>query len=196
MIALSLSESSGTKPFEQAIEQHMKPVIEHFEKELIKLRTGRAHPSMIEDIKIECYGTIMSLKEVASISAPEAQMLVIQPWDKGNIDTIERGLALASDLSATPVNDGNLIRLQLQPMSASRRQELIKTLGKKQEESRINVRNARKEFNTIIKDHEKAKKISEDFSKRLQDLLQKMTDKFIEKIDTLSGKKEAEIQQL
>ncbi|KKR96708.1 MAG: Ribosome-recycling factor [candidate division TM6 bacterium GW2011_GWE2_41_16] len=195
MAILVLTEGMNPKQFEQTIEALMVPSVDHFEKELAKIRTGRAHPSMVEGLKVECYGTALTLKEIATITAPEAQLIVIQPWDQSNINAIEKALSL-SDLSVSPVNDGSLIRIQIQPMSSSRRQELIKLLGKKVEETKVAVRKVRQDINTIIKDSEKARKISEDTAKRLQDALQKMTDKFVAKIDTINTKKENEIAQL
>lgn len=195
MIKFEFTENASTKPFEKSIETEMDSHVKHFEKELVKIRTGRAHTSMIEDIKVNCYGNVMSLKDVAAISAPDVQLLVIQPWDKTIIADVEKAIA-ASDLGVTPFNDGNLIRVQLPRMSSSRRDDLAKILGKKSEECKIAVRNVRKEFHNLIREAEKAKKVSEDSSRRLQDILQKITDKFIELTDKLAGKKEEEIKAL
>lgn len=192
---LEFVDGGSTKPFEKTIEMEMEPHIKHFEKELLKLRTGRAHTSLIEDIKINCYGTIMSLKDVAALSAPDVQLLVIQPWDKDVMPEIEKSIT-TSDLGLTPLNDGTVIRLQIPRMSSARREELVKVLGKKLEECKISIRNVRKDVHNAIRDAEKTKKISEDWSKRLQDLLQKITDKTIDFADSLSKKKEDEIKAL
>lgn len=192
---IEFSESMNQKNFEKLIETEMDKHLKHFEKEAAKIRTGRAHPSLVEDIKINAYGNIMPLKDLAAISAPEAQLLVVQPWDKTIIAEIEKSLT-TSDLGITPLNDGTIIRLPMPKMSSSRRDELIKTLSKKLEESKVAVRNVRKDFHNFIRDAEKGKKISEDLSKRLQDSLQKVTDKVIEAADKISNKKEAEIKSL
>ncbi len=195
MVTYTFTEGASTKPFETAVEAEMQKHIQHFEKELQKIRTGRAHPSMIEDIRVSAYGTLMPLKETAAISAADAQLLVIQPWDKTIIPDIERAIQ-SSDLGVTPMTDGPIIRISLPKMSSSRRDELIKVLGKRLEECKIALRNVRKEVHTTIRGKEKEKKISEDYSKRLQDQLQKITDKVSALADTLSVKKEAEIKAL
>jgi len=195
MTKLPITEGANPKPFEQAIEQEMEKHTQHLEKELLKLRTGRANVAMIEDIKVICYGETMPLKNIAALSAPEATLLVIQPWDKANMAEIEKAIS-TSDLGINPLNDGNLIRLQLPRMSSSRRDELVKVLQQKLEATRIAVRNVRKDAQTAIRDIEKDKKISEDYSRRLQDLLQKITDKFIQNIEKVGSKKEEEIKNL
>ncbi len=195
MANYTFTEGASTKPFETAVESDMQKHIQHFEKELQKIRTGRAHPSMIEDLKVSAYGTMMPLKETAAISAPDAQLLIVQPWDKTIIPEIEKAIT-TSDLGVTPQTDGPIIRIVLPKMSSSRREELSKILGKRLEECKIALRNVRKDVHTAIRDTEKDKKISEDYSKRLQDLLQKVTDKVTAQAETLSGKKEAEIKAL
>ncbi|MFA6066057.1 MAG: ribosome recycling factor [Candidatus Babeliaceae bacterium] len=195
MIKFDYVEGSNTKGFEKSIETEMSTHIAHFEKELIKIRTGRSHTSMIEDIKVSCYGNMMPLKDLAALTAPDVQLLVIQPWDKSIMPEIEKAISL-SDLGVTPLNDGNVIRIQLPRMSSNRRDELAKMLHKKLEECKISIRNVRKEFHNLIRDAEKGKRVSEDSSRRLQDILQKITDKFIENSDKLSIKKEEEIKSL
>jgi ribosome recycling factor len=195
MIVFKFVEGAPQKDFEQAISVEMDKTVKFFEKELLKIRSGKAHTSMIEDIKVNSYGTMMPLKQVAALSAPDVNLLVIQPWDKGIIGDIEKAIS-TSDLEVTPVNDGNVIRIQLPRLSTERREELIKTLGKKLEETKVTLRNVRKDFHNLIREAEKGKKISEDYSKRLQDVLQKFTDKIIEMIDKLSKKKEDEIRSV
>jgi len=192
---LEFVEGGSTKVFEKAIETEMDPHIKHFEKELLKLRTGRAHTSLIEDLKVNCYGTMMSLKDIAALSAPDVQLLVIQPWDKDVMPEIEKTIT-ASDLGMTPLNDGTVIRLQIPRMSSSRRDDLAKILSKRLEECKIAIRNVRKDIHNAIRDAEKTKKISEDWSKRLQDILQKIVDKTIDLSDALAKKKEDEIKAL
>ena len=194
MINYTLKENDA-KGFEKAMSEHMLKAVKHFEHELMPIRTSRAHPSMVEAIQVNCYGSMMPLKEVASISAPEARMIVIQPWDKSVIDEIEKAITQSSDMGVTPQNDGDIIRLILPEMSSDRRQELIKVLHKKLEVAREAIRNVRKDFQNLIRDAEKAKTISEDFKNRLvKDSLQKVTDQYIEEVEYLSAKKEADIQ--
>lgn len=195
MISIVFAEGSPTKPFEVAIDQEVSKSFSHFEKELHKIRTGRAHTSMLEDIKVVAYGTPMALKDVSAISAPEPQMLVVQPWDKGLIGDIERAIAM-TDLGVTPLNDGNIIRVPLPKMSSARREELSKMLAKRLEECRIAIRAVRKDVHNLIREAEKGKKISEDYSKRLQALLQKVIDAGIEKTEQIAAKKENEIKSL
>ena len=193
MIDLKLTDSN-IKEFEKEATSEMDKAIKHYERELITIRTGRAHPALVEGIKFTAYGTsVLTIKEAASITIPEPRLIVIQPWDQGIMQDIENALS-ASDVGLTPVIDGNIIRIRLPEMSTSRRDELVKILGKKTEDSRVSVRNARKEFHNLIRDSEKNKSISEDHSRRLADTLQKITDKFIGTIDQMAQKKENEIK--
>jgi len=194
MIEMILTEGA-TAPFEKTTDEEMTKSMKHFEHELVTIRSGRAHPSMVEGIKVTCYGgdSVLPLKNLASISVPEPRSIVIQPWDQTILSDIERGIN-ESEVGLTPVNDGNLIRLSLPEMSSDRRDELIKLLGRKLEECRVSIRQVRKSIQNILRDSQKAKVISEDFSKRLTDLLQKNTDKFIKKAEELSNKKESELR--
>lgn len=185
-----------THEFEKIVEQEMDAPIKHFERELATIRSGRAHPAMVEDIKVTCYGgSQMSLKELAAISTPEARMILIQPWDKGLLEDVEKAL-MASSLGITPANDGNVIRITLPEVSSQRRDELAKMLGKKLEDCKERIRVIRGEFRNQIKESEKKRTLEEDFSKKLQDLLQKGTDKFTEKAQQMSDKKEKEIKSV
>jgi ribosome recycling factor len=191
MIEITFQEGDS-KSFDNLLKEHMDKPLKHYEKELATIRTGRASVTVLENIKVDVYGQMMSLRELATLSAPDARLLTVQPWDKSVLPEIERAIAL-SDLGAVPVNDGVIIRIQLPQMSASRRDELIKILGKKTEECRVGVRNVRKEFQNEVRDAEKKRLISEDFGKKLSDVLQKTTDSFIEKTEQLHKKKETEI---
>ncbi|MBU1008176.1 ribosome recycling factor [Candidatus Dependentiae bacterium] len=170
----------------------MTKPIGHFEKELSTIRTGRASSALVENIPVECYGQTMPIKNLATISIPDARLITIQPWDKSIIHDIEKGL-LTSNFGVTPINDGEVIRLQLPQMSAARREEMVKELGKKAEDGRIGIRNIRKEYHNQIRDTEKKHGISEDFARRLNDTLQKVTDEFIGKIDSMQKKKSGEL---
>ena len=195
IIDIPLTENDS-KSFESAMKQEMSKALKHFEGELIKIRTGRAHTSLIEDIPVTVYGgSSMPLKNVAALAAPDIRLLTIQPWDATIINEIEKALT-NSDLGINPLNDGSIIRIQLPEMSSSRREELIKVLGKKLEECRIAIRNIRKEFNNLIRDRKKDKSISENFYNRLCDSLQKITDELIKNAEQLGERKEKEITTL
>ncbi len=182
------------KPFETAMHDEMSLAIKHLERELVKIRTGRAHTSLVEDILVTCYGgSPMPLKQVASLAAPDVRLITIQPWDKGVLGDIERAIN-SSQVGIKPLNDGDMIKLVLPEMSTSRRDELVKVLGKKVEECKVAIRNVRKEFNNFIRDAKKDKKISENFFNRLSDILQKITDTYTESADKLGTKKEQEIK--
>ena len=181
------------KSFQKPMEAEMTGPIKHFERELAKIRSGRAHTNLIEDLQVSAYGEApVPLKNLASLAAPEARLLTIQPWDKSIIDDIEKAISL-SDLGLTPANDGNVIRLQLPNVSGERRDELLKNLGKKFEECKIAIRNIRKDFNNIIRDAKKNKTISENFFNRLEDVLQDVTDKFCGQADQMAKKREQDI---
>lgn len=184
------------KSFQTPMEAEMSKAIKHFEGELIKIRTGRAHTSMVEDLPVSCYGQApMALKSYASIAAPDARLITIQPWDASILSDIEKALK-TSDLGVNPINDGAMIKIALPEMSSARREELVKILGKKLEECKVAVRNVRKDFNNLLRDAKKEKKISENFFNRLEDVLQKVTDSFIDKADQLSEKKEKELRSV
>lgn len=188
-------QEGDSKSFEKLLAGEMDKAVKHFEKDLATIRTGRASTALIENLRVECYGQFMPLRELATLAAPEGRLLTIQPWDKSAISSIETAIQ-NSDLGLTPANDGSIIRLQLPQMSASRREELVKLLGKKTEEARVAVRNVRKEFHNELREAEKKRLISEDFAKRLSVLMQKVTDQFIEKIDQTSDKKAVEVNQI
>ena len=194
MIEFTLIEGDN-KGFETVVKSEMDKPMKHFEKELAAIRTGRASTSLLENIRVECYGQIMPLKELATMAAPDARLITVQPWDKSSINAIEAAIG-SSDLGVTPANDGNIIRIQLPQMSAARRDEMVKTLGKKTEECRVQIRNVRKDFHNFVREAEKKKSVSEDFAKRINDLLQKITDQFIDKADQIHSKKESELRQV
>ena len=181
------------KSFQNPMEAEMQKAVKFFEQELLKIRTGRAHTSLVEDIQVTGYTGTMPMKAVAVISAPESRLITIQPWDAAMIKPIEEAI-LNSDTGLTPANDGNLIRLTLPEMSTTRRDDLVKLLHKKTNEGKERIREVRKEFNNALRDHKKDKKISENFFNRLEDTLQKVTDKFIAQLDQLLQKKEKDIR--
>jgi len=181
------------KSFQKPMEAEMENPLRHFERELVKIRTGRAHTSMIEDIPVSCYGQdAVPLRGLGTVAAPDARLLTIQPWDASVIVDIEKAIA-ASGFGVSPVNDGKIIRLRLPEMSSERREELVKLLHKKLEECKVAIRNVRKDFKNIITDAKKDKKISENFHNRLADVLQEVTDAYSAKVDAVSKKKELEL---
>lgn len=191
-----LIEEGNIKSFEKIVTTEMEKALAHFEKELASVRTGKAQVTMIEDLKAECYGgTMMRLKDIASLAAPDVNMLTIQPWDKSVISDIERAIN-ASQLGLTPIVDGDMIRLEIPRMTTARREELTKVVGQKIETSKIDIRNIRKDVQNIVKDAQKGKKISEDFEKRLSKSLQDMTDNFVGKIDAQGEKKKHELKMV
>lgn len=181
------------KSFQKPMDAEMENPLKHFDRELAKIRTGRAHTSMIEDIPVSCYGQdAVPLKGLGMVSAPDPRLLTIQPWDTSVIPDIEKAI-IASGFGVSPVNDGKIIRLRLPEMSSDRREELIKQLHKKLEECRVAIRNVRKDFKNLITDAKKDKKISENFHNRLADVLQEITDANIAKVEGLAKKKEVEL---
>jgi ribosome recycling factor len=165
---------------------------EALKKDFKKIRTGRASTALLEGIKVDCYETQMPLDQVASISVPESRLMIVQPWDQSIIGNIEKGI-LKSELGLTPMNDGKIIRISIPPLTEERRKELAKLAKKMGEESKISIRNHRREANEMFKDLKNEKEISEDEFHRSQDDVQKITDGFITKIDEITGLKEKEI---
>jgi ribosome recycling factor len=176
-------------------EEKMHKTAEGLKKELATLRTGRATPALVEHIKVDYAGVPMPLNQLAGISAPEARLLVIQPWDKTCLRNIEKAI-LTSDLGLTPLNDGNIIRINIPPLSEERRQELTKVVRKRVEERRVAIRNLRHEAMNELKELEKKKEISQDEEKRLLGQLQKITDGLIATAEQIGRDKENEVTQV
>ena len=177
------------------IEEKMKASIGVLKRELATIRSGHATPALIEHIKVEYAGVPTPLNQIAGISAPEARLLVIQPWDRGSIQSIEKAI-LKSELGLTPASDGNIIRLSIPPLTEERRQDLIKIVRKRVEERRIAKRNLRREAMDELKKLEKNKDISQDEHKRALDQLQKLTDSFIANTDQIGQAKEVELTEV
>jgi ribosome recycling factor len=175
-------------------EKKMKKSVEAFEKEMSRIRTGRASPALLESIRVEYYGSEVPLQQVASVSVPEPRSITIQPWEKSLVQNIEKAI-LKSDLGITPKIDGHFIRLNFPPLTEERRRDLVKMVKKIAEDARIAVRNVRRDANEHIKREEKASEISEDESKKQQHKIQEFTDKFIKEIDKVLAGKEAEIME-
>ena len=173
-------------------EQKMRKSVEVIQKELATIRTGHASPSLIEHIKIEYAGTILPLNQLASISAPAANLLVVQPWDKASMSSIEKSI-LKSELGLHPINDGRVIRISIPPLSEERRQELLKIVRRHIEEGKIAIRNVRRDAQEELKTQEKDKEISQDEHKQLQNQLQKLTDTYTIKVEQVGKDKEKEV---
>ncbi len=177
------------------IEEKMKKVADGLNQDLATIRTGRATPSLIEHIKVEYAGAYLPLNQIAGISVPDANLLVIQPWDKNSIRNIEKAIQ-TSDLGLNPMSDGQIIRINIPPLSEERRQELIKVVRKRVEERRVMIRNLRREAVDGLREQEKSKDISQDEQKRALNQLQKITDSFISDVELAGQNKEAELMQV
>jgi ribosome recycling factor len=176
-------------------EDKMKKTVETVRAELAKVRSGRATTTLLDGIKVDYYGTLTPLNQVSNVSAPEARMLTVQPWDKSLVPVIEKAI-LEADLGLNPANDGNLIRIPIPALNEERRKELVKLARKYAEDGRVAVRNVRREANDHIKRAEKNHEVSEDDSKHAHDRIQKMTDAYIKKIDETLAVKEKEIMEV
>ena len=173
-------------------EQKMKKSIEAIQKELVSIRTGHASPSLIEHLRIEYAGTVLPLNQLASISAPQANLLVVQAWDKASISSIEKSIQ-KSELGLNPINDGRVIRITIPPLSEERRQELLKIVHRRIEEGKIALRNVRRDAQEDLKTQEKNKEISQDEHKQYQNQLQKITDTYTVHMEQLGKDKEKEV---
>ena len=174
------------------VEARMTAALDTLGRELASVRTGRASTSLLDGIRVDYYGTPTPVNQMASISVPDARTLVIQPWEASQLKAIEKAI-MASDLGLTPQNDGKVIRLAMPSPTEERRKQLAKSVHKIAEESRIAIRNVRREANDKLKGMARDKKVSEDDERRGHDQIQKTTDKFIAKVDELLKKKEQEI---
>jgi ribosome recycling factor len=177
------------------VEERMKKSVKNLQKEFAAIRTGRATPSIFDNVKVDVYGMQMPINQVATISCPEARLIVINPWDKTNMSAIEKSI-LKSDLSLNPSSDGNLIRIQIPELTEERRKEYVKLAKQKAEECRVAIRNIRRDGNDMIKDLEKEKEISEDDSKVAIAKIQKVTDSIVEEVQSITENKEKEILNL
>jgi len=174
-------------------EGKMKAAAEAVKKQFATIRTGRAHPSLVDGIKVDYYGTRTPLKQLANVSTPEPRLIVIQPWDKGSMQAIEKAIQ-TSDVGITPMNDGRVIRLSMPQLTAERREELIKVLHRIAEEGRVSVRNTRHNANEEAVKLEKSKDMTEDDKFMAKERVQKLTDKYIESIEEILSEKEKEIK--
>ena len=177
------------------VEDKMERAVEALKRDLNTLRTGRATPSLIENISVDYYGTPTPLKQIASISAPDARAILVQPWDRQSLREIEKSL-MKSDMGFNPSNDGNIVTVPIPPLTTERRQDLVKVLKRKIEEGKVSVRNVRRGGQDTLRRMEKDKLASQDQVRRAQDQLQKATDEHTKTMDQVAAAKEAEIMQV
>ncbi len=176
-------------------EVKMKKTMETITREFGEVRTGRAQPSLIEEMHVEYYGSPTTIRHVAAVSSPDPRMVVIQPWDVNAIVDIERAI-MGSKLGINPSNDGKVIRLSFPQLSAERREEMIKVVKDMAEKGRVALRSIRRDANDRVQKSEKDSSVSEDDSKKAQDAVQKITDKYIKEIDLMLEKKSKDLKEV
>lgn len=176
-------------------EDRMNKAVAALKRELSSLRAGRATPSLLDRVQVEYYGTMTPVNQLGNISVPDPRTLTIQPWDKSALPAIEKAI-MKSDLGLTPANDGSIIRISIPPLTEERRAELVKMTKKSGEEAKVAIRNVRRDANDGLKKMEKSGDITEDELRRLQDEVQKSTDRFIAEVDKVLAAKEAEIMEV
>ena len=179
----------------QETKERMEKTLAALDREFSKLRTGRATTSLVEDIKVDYYGTPTPIQQLASVAVPDSRTVTIQPWDKNSFALVEKAI-LKSDLDLTPMNDGKLIRISIPPLTEDRRKELTKVAKKYTEEAKVALRNIRRDVNDSLKKLEKDKVLSEDELKKAIDDIQKLTDAYVSKADAKATAKEKEIMEI
>lgn len=175
--------------------KEMEKALEHLRLELSRLRVGRATTSMVDGVRVEVYGSSMSLKEVAALATPDAKCITISPWDRGLMGDIEKAI-LAANLGLTPINDGKLIRINLPSLTEDRRKDFVKHIKKCGEDTKVAIRNARRDAMDGLKSMKEKGDLSEDATKRAQDEMQKVTDHFIQETDKIVDSKSKEVMTL
>ena len=176
-------------------EEKMKKAVSALKSEFQTVRTGRASAALFEKVRVDYYGEQVPLNQLATISVPEARLVIIQPWDRSSLQEIEKAIQ-RSELSVNPNNDGKVIRINIPPLTEERRKELVKLAKHMAEQSRVSVRNIRRDANEELKKLQKDSTISEDDEKRAHDEVQKLTDKYVEEINNLLEEKEKEIMEV
>jgi ribosome recycling factor len=177
---------------QKELETRMQAAVDALTREFASVRTGRANAALLDGVRVEAYGNMTPINQVASVSVPDPRTILIQPWDASQMKEIEKGI-VKSDLGLTPSNDGKVIRLTMPTLTEERRKQLAKTVGKFAEDARVAIRNVRREANDKMKALAKDKKISEDEERRGHDQIQKATDRFTAKVEELTKKKEQEV---
>jgi ribosome recycling factor len=179
-----------------AVDGKMQKTVQVLKREMETIRSGRATPALVDHIKVDAYGGVPTpLNQLATISVPEVRLLLIQPWDRSTVATINKAI-LKSDLGLNPINDGDVIRLVIPPPTEERRKELVKVVRKRVEDSKVAIRNLRRDAMEELKKLEKDKQISRDENLRASDRLQKLTDRFIAEVAKLGQDKETEIMEI
>ncbi len=184
-----------SSPSLAAAEDRMKKSLESLKSELLAIRTGKATPALLDPVRVDAWGSTLPLTQVASVTAPQPRLLVIQPWDKKMVQPIVKAIQKA-DLGLNPAEDGELIRVPIPALTEERRHEFVKRVKKAGEESKVSLRNIRRDANEELKKQEKDHAISEDESRRLQTEVQKLTDKYVGTVDEVLTKKEREILEI
>ncbi len=179
----------------QDAEQRMQKTLEACRNELSKIRTGRAHPSLLDHVTCEYYGSVVPLSQVANIAVEDSRTLSITPWEKPMVQVIEKAI-MTSDLGLNPATSGTVIRVPLPPLTEERRKDLIRVVRGEAESSRVAVRNIRRDANSDLKELMKEKEISEDDERRGEDDVQKLTDKYVAEVDKVLAEKEAELMEI
>jgi len=173
----------------------MEKAIDALKKDFSKVRTGRASTALLDEVRVDYYGTPTPLNQVGSLTVPEPRMIMIQPWEKNLLPEIEKAI-LKSDLGLNPSSDGQLIRIAIPPLTEERRKEMVKLVKRMGEEARIAIRNVRRDSNDALKEMEKGKEISEDELKRGEKDIQDLTDQYVKKVDELISSKETEVMEV
>jgi ribosome recycling factor len=176
-------------------EERMKKALEAVRRELTSIRSGKASPALLDTIRVEAYGSHVSLKEVGNVSAPEPRLLVVQPWDKALVKAVSRAIQ-QSDLGLNPTDDGQVVRVPIPALTEERRKDLVKLVAKLVEEGRVHMRQVRHDVNKDIRHQQEAGAISEDDAKRLTADVQKVTDKYVAMVDEMLKKKTAEVMEV
>ena len=176
-------------------ESRMRKSIESFKNDLTKIRTGRAHPSLLDHIKVDYYGNEVPLSQTANITVEDARTLVVSPWEKPMVQAIEKAI-MKSDLGLNPNSAGVVIRSPLPPLTEERRKDMVRIVRAEAEGGRVAIRNIRRDANSDFKDLLKEKEISEDDERGAEDEIQKLTDKYVKDVDTMLGVKEAELMEI
>ena len=195
MAQVSMAAIPALKDSFAQLKVRMDKAVEDFRKEMTATRTGRASVHMLDGVMVDAYGSQMPLNQLANVSAPEPQLITVQPWDVSQIGAIEKAIR-SGDLGLNPMNDGKLVRVPVPALTEERRKDMVKHLNKVLEEHRTAVRNVRRDGNDALKKLAKDKKISEDEEKRAMEEVQKMTDEEIRRMEDLSRRKEAEVMQV
>jgi ribosome recycling factor len=192
---MAMGNIPALKEVHQQLKSRMEKAVEDFRANLASTRTGRASVHMLDQVKVPYYGSDMPLNQVAQVTAPEANLILIQPWDPSIIGDIEKALR-TSDLGFNPQNDGKIVRIPIPPMTEERRREVVKHLNKTLEDHRTAIRNVRRDGNDLVKKAAKDKKISEDEEKRSLEEIQKLTDDEIKRMEEMCRNKEKEVMQV